>query len=424
MFSNKDKILLYLFKEFNDQIRDPLWQNIPISPQLKKVINTQEFQQLHRIKQLGPTYLIYPGAVHSRFDHSLGVFHLSRKILISLVSNERFPSDLITLEGVKTFLTAALLHDLGHFPYTHSLKDLHLKSHERLAGEIIEKSNQLKLIIEKEMGQLIGDIIAIIDTKDICTDRELLFYRSILSGVLDPDKLDYLNRDAYFCGVPYGIQDIDHIFRHLTLSSSHTIAVDYQGIPSIEHILFSKYLMYKNVYWHKTVRAATAMMKRALYLALNEHILTAETLYGLDDETFHSIPSKLNFPPLELITDVKNNNVYYCAAEIQFNKDNPVHEKLKNYENSLNLSRLLYKSSRSKSFFNKNQIIIDLPEPISFETQIPVISNNSMEYSFQNTQSIIHPELVSGLTRSLQKIRLFLPIDMKVNIPLFYEILK
>ena len=153
-----------------------------------------------------------------------------------------------------------------------SLKELPLKEHEVLTGEII-LSKELYNPIKEELGVPPEMVAAIID-KNLPDggDEQIVLFRNLLSGVLDPDKLDYLTRDAYFCGVPYGIQDVDFIISRIKPYKKSGLAVDSQGLPAVENLLFSKYLMYKTVYWHKTVRVATAMIKKAIISGLTEEI--------------------------------------------------------------------------------------------------------------------------------------------------------
>ena len=140
-----------------------------------------------------------------------------------------------------------------------------------MATELIESDRILGTALRD--ASLNTDIICdIIDERRPATDGEVLLYRSILSGALDPDKLDYLNRDAYFAGVPYGIQDVSYITDHLCLHEG-SLAIGFEALGSVQHLLFSKYLMYRNVYWHKTVRSATAMIKRCLFENLNKEPL-------------------------------------------------------------------------------------------------------------------------------------------------------
>ncbi len=317
-----NSILEYLDKNFTLPVRDPLWRNINLSPGFKKLLADRSFQRLGRIKQLGPAFHVYPGAVHTRLNHSLGVFHIAEKMIRSLLRHTA--PQLMTIDGAKAFLCAALFHDLGHFPFAHSLKELPLQDHEILSSEII-LSPPLSTAIKESLGIEPAFAAAIIN-ENMSDDGnpEIRFYRRILSGVLDPDKLDYLNRDAFFCGVPYGIQDADFIIDKLT-SYRNLPALDHSGILAVENLLFSKYLMYKTVYWHKTVRIATGMIKKALFMALKEGTIQDADLYNIDDEQFFQILSKKEYRPFSLIEGVLNRNFYKSVIEKEFSTGNPSH---------------------------------------------------------------------------------------------------
>ena len=193
--------------DFSKPIRDPIWKHIWMNDELYAVTKTDSFMRLYNIKQLGPTELVYPGAGHTRAVHSIGVYNIALKMLNILL--KKGADSWVSKEGAMSFLAAALLHDLGHFPFTHSLKELKLKEHEELTGELILKE-PLRSVTGKT-GAVPEQTAAIITGKGK-EDSETVFFQKLLSGVLDPDKLDYLNRDAFYCGVPYGIQDTDFCF--------------------------------------------------------------------------------------------------------------------------------------------------------------------------------------------------------------------
>ncbi|MDC7239049.1 MAG: HD domain-containing protein, partial [Spirochaetales bacterium] len=185
----REEIIRHLSEDYTVPVRDPLWKHIYLSPGLRKIMYQSEFQKLGRIRQLGPASLVYPGATHTRLNHSLGVFYLSRRILKTILFSKHCP-DHLTLVGAKSFLCASLLHDIGHFPHAHSFMEMPLADHEILSGQIITDSG-IADIIRDEIG---GDpeLTAAIIDDSISDDgnRELTFFRNILSGVLDPDKLD------------------------------------------------------------------------------------------------------------------------------------------------------------------------------------------------------------------------------------------
>ncbi len=397
MDQNHRRILDELLYDYQHPVRDPLWKHIYVSPGIEKLFHSQEMQELSRIRQLGPTHLLYPGAVHTRLNHSLGVFHLSRLMIISMMKNDTLES--CTPEGIRAFLAASLLHDLGHFPYTHSLKELPLDEHESLAGTIIDSSMEIKRIIRDSIKTDPEMTAAIIDlTRNDEGNRELAMYRSMLSGPLDPDKLDYLNRDAYFCGVPYGIQDIDYIISKLYWCSSSSCAgIEVSGIGALENLIFSKYLMYRYVYWHRTVRSATAMVKRAFYKGLFDGVLKAEDLYRLNDETLFSLCSAYEHPSFSLIYDLRNRKLYQCQAEIPYDPNNEAHRSLEDLGYRTRVEDELSKKASPDS------LIIDLPEPISFELSVPV----SIPNGDAPPAHVFTPEVVASMERGLRMIRVF-----------------
>ena len=287
----RERILDHLENDYTEPVRDPVWKHIFVSPALLRIAEHAGFQKLDRIRQLGPASLVYPGATHTRRSHSLGVLHLARRLITTLVrkspASGASPLSGITREGVTAFLCAALLHDIGHYPFAHSLKDLSVEAHESLASRQI--LSEFARAIREALGVEPKAVAAIIDHRvDYHGPVNVRFFWNLLSGVLDPDKLDYLNRDAFFCGVPYGVQDVDFILEEVSPDPSRGVAISRKGVMALENLLFSKYLMYKTVYWHKTVRIATAMIKKAIAAALAEGAVRREELYGLDDEEFFS----------------------------------------------------------------------------------------------------------------------------------------
>ncbi len=394
----KRDILDYLNNEFTEPVRDPLWKNIFLSPGIKKLVSLGPFQRLAGIRQLGPAYHVYPGATHTRLAHSLGVFHLSRRLITVLLNDHDCPE--LSAEGVNSFLCAALLHDLGHFPYAHSLKELPLKEHEELTAEFI-LSEPVKSCLLNDVGADPVKTAQIVNFKMDAPDAETSFFRNLLSGVLDPDKLDYLNRDAFFCGVPYGIQDTDFVFSKIK-PTNEGIAIKRQGISAIENILFSKYLMYRTIYWHKTVRIATAMIKKAVIRALLDGKIKAEDLYGLNDDEFFARFNGDFYPVMKLMDMVNSRELYKCVYETPFDTENELHNKLSDLE-----FRLDYEQE-SLACNCCSDIIIDIPEPISFEINLKVIEDSESR-QYRDSETVFSAPVVNGFTSSLRKVRIYVP---------------
>jgi HD superfamily phosphohydrolase len=286
----------------------------------------------------------------------------------------------VTLDGVKAFLCADLLHDIGHFPFAHSLKDLRVEAHESLAAAEILGS--FAPIIRESLRVEPEAVAAIIDKgTGYRGSVNVGFFWKILSGVLDPDKLDYLNRDAFFCGVPYGIQDVDFILEEVFPHADNGVAISRKGITALENILFSKYLMYKTVYWHKTVRIATAMIKKAIAMALDDGAISTRDLYGLDDEQFSARFRADVFPGFRLIEDTRHRILHKQVFRVPFLEALPAHRGLENIAVRLGLERELAAEAgrRLGREVPTECIVVDVPERISFETAIPVVDPTQLE---------------------------------------------
>ena len=391
----------HLEDAYTSPIRDPLWSHIYLSPELLAIINTDVFQQLSRIKQLGPTFLVYPGATHTRLNHSLGVFHIAKRIITRLVRHPEAPR--LSMEGVKAYLAAALLHDVGHFPYTHSFKSLPLAEHEHLTGRLVQEG-ELATRIRDGLRVDPALVARIVDeSMDDGGNQEVRLYRSLLSGSLDPDKLDYLNRDAYFCGVPYGLQDIDFALSRLVPIGYEGVGLEESGVSAVENILFSKYLMYRAVYWHRTVRVATAMIKKAVHQGLHDEVIRPEDLYGLDDELFLERFAHHPYPPFELIAQVGARRLLKPVSDISFDSRDPVQQRLADMATREQLERELAGSLRLPEY----QVIIDLPDPVSFEAHFPIFVDGQAQPFAQ--RSVFSPDVVSRFTETIRRVRLMLP---------------
>jgi HD superfamily phosphohydrolase len=395
-------ILSLLNEKFSCPVRDVLWGHVFFTPELAAITESPPFMRLHRILQLGPVHQIYPGATHTRASHSIGVYHLGRRLLQNLV--ERGAGDWVSREGVMAFLCACLLHDLGHFPFTHSLKELPLRSHESLTGSII-LSEPMKSLVAA-CGADPALTAAIVDKELPATDKELLFYRKLLSGCLDPDKLDYLNRDARYCGVPYGVQDVDFILSRLIPNINRGVDIDSRLIPNVEAILFAKYLMYRTVYWHRQVRAATSMIKKALLEGMEKGAIAGEELYNLDDQSLFLL-LKEKKTGSALAQSVWNGKLYFTAGEIPFNQAH--HAPLKDIAGrSRHEERLAGEFRRVGIPFGDNDIIIDVPEPVSFETGLFVLDENR---SFAESSSAFKTTILDSFVKTLYTIRIFINPD-------------
>jgi uncharacterized protein len=407
--SERERILRHLGDDYTRPYRDPIWKHIYLSEPLLAVTASLPFQKLTGIKQLGPTYLVYPGATHTRFSHSLGVFNLARRMITQLVRKDE--NAVHSLDGVKAFLCAALLHDLGHYPFAHSLKDLAVRPHEQLTGETILGQAALRRTIEEDLRIPAAWVVAIVDeSADAKAPIPIPLYRNLLSGVLDPDKLDYLNRDAYFCGVPYGVQDIDFIFDEIHPHPEKGLAVTRKGLASVESVLFAKYLMYRNVYWHRTVRVITAMIKKAILMGLTTRVIAASSLYGIDDYEFLTAMSSVSYPPFELAQMAFSRRLYRIVARAPFVPDSPFHTGLEHLEQRLEYEASLA-AQAGRTLGRKVQpeeVIIDVPEPVSFEIDLPIREENAW-VPYERSSTVFSEDVVRGFSGALRQITLLCP---------------
>jgi HD superfamily phosphohydrolase len=413
----KKTIEASLSEDYSHPVRDALWGHIYMTEKQAQLTESAPFMRLYHIFQLGPVYQVYPGATHTRASHSIGVYHIGRRLLQNLA--ERGASAWLSYEGVKSFLAACLLHDLGHFPYTHSLKELPLISHESLTGAIILKEPVKSLVGATEADPEL--CAAIVDKEIKGKGDELFFYRKLLSGALDPDKLDYLNRDAWYCGVPYGAQDVDFILSGLYPNKERGADIDSRLIPNVESVLFSKYLMYRTVYWHRNVRAATAMVKKALINGLNSGKITGEELYNLDDTGLFALLKEKTRD--SLVESVSERRIFTVAAE--FSPDQADITILQKIENRLQFEeKMAVELSRAGLNIGKDELIIDIPEPVSFETGLFVLDE---ECSFSDSSSAFKTETMNAFIKTLYTIRIFIHQKNKDKIetfPQFHDILK
>jgi HD superfamily phosphohydrolase len=399
-------------EDYTHPVRDVLWGHIYMTEKQAELTSSAPFIRLCRIFQLGPVYLTYPGATHTRASHSIGVFHLGKRLLQNLA--ERGASAWLTAEGEKSFLAACLLHDLGHFPYTHSLKELSLRSHEALTGAIILKEPVYSLVAATGADPRLT--AAIVDKESGGDGDELSFYRKLLSGALDPDKLDYLNRDARYCGVPYGAQDVDFILSKLLPDKERGVNIDSRLIPNLESIIFSRYLMYRTVYWHYQVRAATAMVKKAMIKGLNSKKIAAEDLYDLDDHSLFALLEQKTGDTLA--SSVRDGRIFVKAAEFPANKVNMDAIKKVDARSCLEES-LAAEISKKGINITGEDIIIDIPEPFSFETGLFVTDEGR---NFSESSTAFKAETVNSFAESLHTVRVFVDPKYREKIKTFSEV--
>lgn len=248
-------------------IRIPPETDVPLTPRVRQLIDAPEFRRLARISQLGLVSLVYPAAIHTRFEHSLGVYRLALGYLRQLGTDERFAAAVQSGDAL-LFIAAALVHDLGHWPFCHPIEDIHLPgvpSHELFANSFLLEG-EIADTLRHDWGVNPRDVVMLLSGKPRDTASRIL--KSMLSGPVDIDKMDYLFRDSLHAGVPYGRHfDQQRLIGSLCLNEAGDgLAISDKGKTAAELMVFARYVMFSEVYWHHGVRSATAMIQRAFYL--------------------------------------------------------------------------------------------------------------------------------------------------------------
>ncbi len=251
-------------------IRDPVFGNIELSEVEARILETKEMQRLRRIKQLGNAYLVYPGATHSRFQHSLGTMEATKRL-----SRQLFGSEMEALSLV------GMLHDIGHAPLSHTLDsqyEQHLgKGHEQLG---------LDLIFGSEIWDIIsGSSISKREFADLFSGKER---GKVVTGALGSDRVDYLSRDAYYTGVALGIIDFNRIIGKTRLYKNSP-AIEKGGIVGAESLLIARYFMFSSVYTHHAVEIANLMASKAAGMAIDDEAVDPEKLYRMSDQELEDL---------------------------------------------------------------------------------------------------------------------------------------
>ena len=248
-------------------LRIPPELDVPLTDRVRQIIDTSEFRRLAKISQLGLVSLVYPAAIHTRLEHSLGVYRLALLYLKRLARDERFAAT-IERADAELFIAAALLHDLGHWPFCHPIEDIRLPktpNHELFANSFLLEG-EIADALRSDWNVNPRDVTALLSEKPRNVKTRIL--ASMLSGPIDIDKLDYLQRDSLHAGVPYGRNfDQGRLIGSLCLNAAGDgLAITDKGKTAAEMMVFARYVMFSEVYWHHGVRAATAMLQRAFYL--------------------------------------------------------------------------------------------------------------------------------------------------------------
>ena len=247
----------YVTKKLAEEkvFKDPIHKYVHVKDQLIwDLIKTKEFQRLRRIKQLGTLYLAFHTAEHSRFGHSLGVYEIVRRMIDeSFVGREAWNN-----KDRPLALCAALLHDLGHGPFSHSFEKIFNTDHEAFTQEIITGNTEVNEVLSRVSETFSQEVADVINK----THKNKLVI-SMISSQIDADRMDYLQRDAYFTGVSYGTFDMESILR-LMRPSKDEVLIKESGMHAVENFIMSRYQMYWQIYFHPVSRGGEVLLNNCL----------------------------------------------------------------------------------------------------------------------------------------------------------------
>lgn len=352
------------------------------------------FQRLRRIRQVSLTHYVYPGALHTRFHHALGALHLMTQAIKGLIEK----GVVITSEEAEAVSIAILLHDIGHGPFSHTLEHTLIQvHHEELSLLFMEKLN------EEFDGQL---SLAIQIFKD---EHPKKFLHQLVSGQLDMDRMDYLNRDSFFTGVSEGVIGYDRIIKMLNVYDGELV-VEEKGIYSIEKFLIARRLMYWQVYLHKTVLSAEQMLIRMLRRA--KDLIRAGKIISFkssldfflnEDYTFESFQTNRD-RLLHHFALIDDSDVMSAAKQLMQNDD-----RLLAYLAKGIINRKLFKLKLKSDPFDKvyvNYVRQEVKQKLNFseaELEYLVFEGKETNYAYSTSKDEIKILFKSGDVRPMSE---------------------
>ena len=308
-------------------IRIPDQIDVPVTKRVMALVDTAQFQRLSRISQLGLVSCVYPAANHNRFEHSLGVYRNALLFIRQLANRPRF-CQAVSVRDAQRLIVAALLHDIGHWPFCHPIEDMKLDGlfkHEDAASRYLH-SDAIRDCLKSDWDLEPDEILCLLSKDRSTTENSIL--SSILSGPIDVDKMDYLYRDSLHAGVPYGQNfDASRLIRSLCLNEAgDKLAITHKGRTAAELMVISRYTMFSEVYWHHAVRSATSMLQRAFYQWFEENRSDSEFEQRLT-ELFHLSES-------EMIARLRSGGAPSLTQKLLdslFGETRRLHKRIRNY---------------------------------------------------------------------------------------------
>lgn len=390
---------------FAGELTDPIHRYIRFSETEREIVDTVIFQRLRGIRQLAGAHLVYPSAQHSRFEHSIGTMHIAGYAGETLFSKGYFGDE----DKVQQLRLAALLHDVGHGPFSHLFEEVlmekHNMNHEDMGKQIISRS---------EISDILGKHGY--NSSDICKlsfgQSNIQFFNEIISGALSADMMDYLPRDGLFTGVEYGKIDYHRLISSFEVTTDGHLAINKSALYSLESMLISRYEMYKAVYFHKTVRSAEVMLLRSIMLADEQLNLTDKTLnkyLSLTDEiTLERIRllGNDNKSAVRLAQDYKSRKLLKCVYEKFLHS----HDKLNRKLHAKALFGLESRISEIAQLKKENTVFVDASSASSMprtptKEEISSILLIEKEHEYETPVSEI--PLIASIAGTLDMLRVY-----------------
>jgi len=320
--------------EMMRRVRDSIHDYIDLDDLESSLVDTEPYQRLRWIKQLGSANLVYPGANHTRLEHSIGVSHLVKQ----MASQSDVPKDEIPLVSV-----AGLLHDLGHSPYSHLADELPFgKDHVEVTQDIINSSQISDILSDQGL-----------DINEVCNlikgDHK---YGSLISGDIDGDRLDYLMRDSHYTGVKTGV-DTGRLVTKMSIADNELV-IGESGLPVVETFLTSRSIMFPTVYFHPFSRGAELMLARATSAAIDNDVFTYDSFVSFTDHKFLSELNLAGGLPQKLVNDFEKRNITKRVVSITKDKTEEMGISKSDVED-------LELSIAQKLDIDSSQIFMDLP---------------------------------------------------------------
>lgn len=390
---------------FVGEIADPIHRYIRFSEIERDIVDTAVFQRLRRIRQLAGAHLVYPSAQHSRFEHSIGTMHVAGYAGETLFAKGYFDDE----DKVQQLRLAALLHDIGHGPFSHLFEEVlmarHNVNHEDMGKQIISRS---------EINDVLGKHGY--NSSGICKlsfgQSKIKFFNEIIAGGLSADMMDYLPRDGLFTGVEYGKIDYHRLISSFEVATDGHLAINRSALYSLESMLISRYEMYKAVYFHKTVRSAEVMLLRSIILADEQLNLTDKTLdnfLNLTDETTLEqicLLGNRNKSAVRLALEYKSRKLLKCVYERFLH----THDKLNKKLHVRALHDLESHISGIAKIKEENTIIVDASSASSMPrtpTKEEISSILLVEKEHEYETPVSEMPLIASIAGSLDMLRVY-----------------